>query len=150
LQQKFRMTRQRQMILEEIKKVCNHPTADQVYDMTRGHLPRISLGTVYRNLEILSECGLIQKIEMGGAQKRFDGNATNHYHVRCVSCGSIDDVMVAPLRVIEKNLNRLSDYEIIGHRLEFIGVCPTCKGKRTDGQKKFQKGGFYGTKRVTD
>lgn len=150
LHQKFRMTRQRQVVLDEIKKVHNHPTADQVYEMTRGRLPRISLGTVYRNLEILSACRLILKIEMGCAQKRFDGNVTNHYHVRCVSCGCVDDVMIDPLTTIEKTLGRLCDYEIIGHRLEFIGVCPRCKDTRPKAQKKIHRGDSYGIKRIAD
>ena len=59
------MTRQRQIILEELRKVVTHPSADEVYEMVRKRLPRISLGTIYRNLEILSENGDIQKLELG-------------------------------------------------------------------------------------
>ena len=90
-------------------------------------MPRISLGTVYRNLEILSECSMIQKLELGGTQKRFDGNLRNHYHVRCIRCGCIEDVPMEPLTSIESAIRGVSDYEIIGSRLEFIGVCPQCK-----------------------
>jgi Fe2+ or Zn2+ uptake regulation protein len=124
---KFRMTRQRQVILEELRKVRTHPTADEVYAMTRKRLPRISLGTVYRNLEILSAGGLIQKMKLGIKPKRFDGNAANHYHVRCLGCGRVEDVQIKPIESIEKDLSEMSDYRIIGHRLEFIGVCPQCK-----------------------
>ncbi len=124
---KFMMTRQRRVILEELRKLDSHPTADEVYEMARGRLPRISLGTVYRNLEILSECGLIRKLELGGTQKRFDGNLRNHYHVRCIRCGSIEDVPLEPLTTIENAIRKVSDYEIIGTRLEFIGVCPRCR-----------------------
>jgi Fe2+ or Zn2+ uptake regulation protein len=144
------MTRQRQVILDELKKVHTHPTADQVYKMTRERLPRISLGTVYRNLEILSACGLIQKLKLGSAPKRFDGNAENHYHIRCVSCGRVDDLMSSILTSIEEDLCKSSEYKIIGHRLEFLGVCPRCKDKRTGTQKNMKKGGSYGIKRVTD
>ena len=62
-QQNFRMTRQRGIILEELRKINTHPSADEIYERVRKHLPRISLGTVYRNLEILSELGEIQKLE---------------------------------------------------------------------------------------
>lgn len=123
------MTRQRGVILEELKKVNSHPTAVEVYEMTRRRLPRISLGTVYRNLEILSECGMIVKLELGGTQKRFDGNVERHHHVRCMRCGSMRDVPGEPLTGIEDAIGRLSDYEIIGSRLEFIGICPGCKEK---------------------
>lgn len=124
---KFRMTHQRRVILDELKKVTSHPTADKVYEMVRQRLPRISLGTVYRNLEILSKCGMIQKLELGGNQQRFDGNTKNHYHVRCIRCGRVDDVPVEPVAMFEDALRRVSDYEIIGHRLEFVGLCPQCK-----------------------
>jgi Fur family ferric uptake transcriptional regulator len=73
------MTNQRQVILEEIQKVNTHPTADEVYETVRKRLPRISLGTVYRNLEILSACGLIQKIGPLSNQMRFDGITKKHY-----------------------------------------------------------------------
>lgn len=126
---KFMMTRQRMAILQELRKVNTHPTADEVYEMTRRRLPRISLGTVYRNLEILSESGMIQKLELGGAQKRFDANVKNHYHVRCIRCGRIEDVPMEPLTTIENAIRRVCDYEIIGSHLEFIGLCPQCKKK---------------------
>jgi len=68
----MRLTTQRQIILEELAKVTSHPTANEVYDMVRKRLPRIGLGTVYRNLELMADSGVILKIEVGGTQKRFD------------------------------------------------------------------------------
>jgi Fur family ferric uptake transcriptional regulator len=121
------MTRQRRVILEEFRKINAHPTADEVYEKARRRMPRISLGTVYRNLEVLSECGMIQKLQLGGTQKRFDGRMENHYHIRCIRCGHIEDVPTEPLTPIENTLRGMSDYEIIGTRLEFIGICPRCK-----------------------
>lgn len=121
------MTRQRQVILEELRRTTSHPTADDVYDMVRQRLPKVSLGTVYRNLDILSTRGLIRKLELGGTQRRFDGNATDHYHVRCIRCGRVDDVPTQPLTTIENALRKVTDYDIIGHQLEFIGLCPQCK-----------------------
>jgi Fe2+ or Zn2+ uptake regulation protein len=121
-----RMTRQRAVILEELRKVNTHPSADEVYTMVRKRLPRISLGTVYRNLEILSESGEIQTLELGCTLKRFDGTVKNHYHIRCQRC---DRVVDAPVNVnlgIEQELKVMTDYQIIGHQLEFIGICPEC------------------------
>lgn len=123
------MTRQRKVILEELKKVKTHPSADEVYEMVRRRLPRISLGTVYRNLEILSRLGEIQRLELGGSLKRFDGNPKSHYHIRCLGCDRVDDVMVGPLNNIENKVCELTDYEVIGHRLEFLGFCRRCSGK---------------------
>jgi len=128
--QKYRMTHQRQVILEEVQKVNTHPTADEVYEMVRKRLPRISLGTVYRNLEILSTSGLIQKIGPPSSQMRFDGITKNHYHIRCINCGRVEDAPIETVDKLENAIREISDYSIIGHKLEFIGICPRCEEKR--------------------
>ena len=120
------MTRQRQIILEELRKVVTHPSADEVYEMVRKRLPRISLGTIYRNLEILAEKGEIQKLELGCTLKRFDGNAQNHYHIRCSQCDRVVDAPADFDVAVSHNLYDATDFKIIGHQLEFIGICPDC------------------------
>ena len=123
----FRMTPQRKVILEELRKVNTHPSADEIYAMVRRRLPRISLGTVYRNLEILAENGQIQKLELGSSLKRFDGVAENHYHIRCIRCDRVVDAPVDFDPALDQKLKNISDFDIIGHRLEFIGICPACR-----------------------
>ena len=122
----MRMTKQRQIILEELRAVTSHPTADEVYEMIRKRLPRVSLGTVYRNLEVLSERGVIQKLNVGGTKKRFDGDISTHYHLRCTKCGRVDDVHLEADHTIEEKVEEMSGYRIDRHSLEFIGVCPQC------------------------
>lgn len=126
------MTEQRRIILEELKKVKTHPTANEVYDIVRRRLPRISLGTVYRNLEILSELGMIQKLELAGTQKRFDGMVENHYHVRCLGCGRVEDVPVAPFPMLDGALEGYGGYKVLWYRLEFMGLCPSCQNQRLE------------------
>ena len=128
-QSNLRMTRQRKVILEELRKVNTHPSADELYEMVRKRLPRVSLGTVYRNLEILSESGNIQKLEPGCSLKRFDGNPTEHCHIRCVSCDRIVDAPMTPDLEIDLEQVNSTDFKIIGHRLEFLGLCPQCAHK---------------------
>ena len=123
---KLRMTRQRRVILEELRKVKTHPSADEVYEMVRKRLPRISLGTVYRNLEVLSESGDIQKLEPGSSLKRFDGNPSEHFHIRCIHCDRIADAAIEHGLKVDLEKVNSSDFEIIGHRLEFYGLCPEC------------------------
>lgn len=132
----LRMTRQRKVILEELRKVNTHPSADEIYEMVRKRLPRISLGTVYRNLEILSESGDIQKLEPGCSLKRFDGNPSEHCHIRCVRCDRIADAPIPDFRVDLEKVNT-TNFEIIGHRLEFIGVCPECSDKSDTAAKPY-------------
>jgi Fur family ferric uptake transcriptional regulator len=123
----FRNTRQRQVILEELRRLTSHPTATELYEIVRQRLPKVSLGTVYRNLELLNQLGAIRKLELGGSESRFDGNLTPHHHVRCNRCGRLDDLHGLPTGLVAQPHGNLGGYQIIGHRLEFIGICPDCQ-----------------------
>jgi Fur family ferric uptake transcriptional regulator len=133
------MTRQRRTILEELRKVDTHPGADDVYEMVRRQLPKISLATVYRNLEQMAKEGLIMKLD-GGSQKRYDGNPEVHYHFRCLGCEAMIDLPFEPSAEIQKMIASLSNFEITDYKLDFTGLCPKCKaagfGLRTTGNEK--------------
>jgi Fur family ferric uptake transcriptional regulator len=125
----LRMTNQREMILQELRKSKDHLTADELYERVKKKMPRISLATVYRNLEILSEVGLIGKLEVSGRQKRFDWDVEGHDHVYCVQCHRIDN-----LKLDRESLGLLAPevvdgYKITGYRLEFSGLCDECLQK---------------------
>ena len=128
----LRTTQQRTIILEELRHGKDHLSADEIYNRVKKRLPRISLGTVYRNLEILSQLGEIQELKLSGSLKRYDWNPNKHYHIRCVNCDRVDDAPIAPLNQIEDDLYDATVFEIIGHNLEFTGLCPACtqKGKK--------------------
>ena len=127
-EQQLRMTPQRMVLIEELRKLHTHPTADELYEVVRRRLPHISLGTVYRNLEILSRTGIIRKIELGGSQKRFDGDLEIHQHIRCTKCGRIEDLPDGTsVTQCDKDMIERTGYEIIERRVEFIGVCPECR-----------------------
>lgn len=123
--------------------MTSHPTADELYQRVKAQLPRISLATVYRNLEVLSQEGVIQKLETGGRQKRFDGEPKNHCHIRCVRCGRVDDVRTEGLEGLEAVHVDAGGYRVLNHRLEFDGVCPGCQaregrtGRETGAEKGF-------------
>ena len=125
----IRLTTQRQIILEELSKVKTHPTASEVYDMVRKRLPRIGLGTVYRNLELMAENGMILKLEVGGTQKRFDATTEAHYHIRCSCCGKVDDIDIPVIDTLIDTAADNSSYQILGHHIEFTGICPDCQAK---------------------
>lgn len=125
-----RNTQQRQVILEELRKLTSHPTAAGLYEIVRRRLPKISLGTVYRNLDLLARSGAIQKLDYSGTEARFDGNAAGHDHLRCVCCGRVDDVSAPSLDLSGGKPKDWCGYEILGHRLEFFGVCPDCQRRR--------------------
>jgi Fur family transcriptional regulator, ferric uptake regulator len=128
----MRLTTQRQIILEELGKVTSHPTANEVYDMVRRRLPRIGLGTVYRNLELMADIGIILKLEVGGTQKRFDATVEPHYHIRCSSCGKVNDVHMAIQEQINEMAEKASNYKILGHHIEFSGICANCSEEQLE------------------
>ncbi|NOQ45731.1 MAG: transcriptional repressor [Desulfobulbaceae bacterium] len=123
----IRLTTQRQIILEELSKVKTHPTASELYDMVRKRLPRIGLGTVYRNLELMAENGMILKLEVGGTQKRFDATTDDHYHIRCSCCGKVDDIDMPVAQNLVTSAAKSTSYQIMGHHVEFTGICTECQ-----------------------
>lgn len=138
----IRLTTQRQIILEELSKVKTHPTASELYDMVRKRLPRIGLGTVYRNLELMAESGIILKIEVGGTQKRFDATTEEHYHIRCSGCGKVDDIDVPVVKDLVAQAAATTPYLIQGHHVEFTGVCSNCQKIRLPNTPKNTKSGL--------
>ena len=123
---RLRITKQRQLILEELKKVVTHPTADEIYRMVRERMPRVSLGTIYRNLETLSDRGVILKLELAGTQRRYDATTDTHYHIRCSKCGCVEDLPMKALNTLEEAARAVTRFTVTGHKMEFEGVCPAC------------------------
>ncbi|MGD8718262.1 MAG: transcriptional repressor [Candidatus Zixiibacteriota bacterium] len=129
---KLKMTAQRRVIIEELRKNKSHPTADQLFLLVRKRLPDISMATVYRNLDILAEHGLVQKLWEGEGPRRYNGTVTDHYHVYCEHCGRLDDVPLEAVNGFLQKAQALSDYDIRGYRLEFYGVCPDCQAEEAE------------------
>ena len=127
----LRQSRQRDVVLAAVRSTMDHPTADWVFKEARRRLPRISLGTVYRNLKQLAAAGLIREIHSGGQQARFDGNTGRHYHIRCLGCGRVNDLPMSIDPRLEQEAGRAMNYRILGHEVEVHGLCPLCQG---DGQ----------------
>ncbi|MDY0041805.1 MAG: transcriptional repressor [Desulforhabdus sp.] len=132
----FRLTHQRKVILEELRLAHSHATADEIYERVKKRLPRISLGTIYRNLEILASHGRIRKLDFAGGQRRFDINLTEHYHVRCLNCGKLKDVVLQAPLSFDGLVAGPNGYEISGVRLEFLGLCPECKAVKQKGARE--------------
>jgi Fur family ferric uptake transcriptional regulator len=123
----MRNTKQRRIILEELQGLDSHPGADELYALVRKRIPRISLGTVYRNLEMLSREGMIRRLELGGSVKRFDGDTREHQHLRCRKCGRVDDFPVGmELTDCDREMLEGTGYRSLERRIEFIGICPDC------------------------
>ncbi len=107
--------------------MTSHPTASDLYEVVRMQLPRISLGTVYRNLDQLVEAGEVRRLHTTGRETRFDGDIKKHDHVRCLRCGSVADVHHTPFDFTNAGIHDSNGFEIHGYNLEFTGLCPQCQ-----------------------
>lgn len=122
-----RNTRQRRVVLEELRNRHDHPTAADLYDSVKAALPRISLGTVYRNLDILQELGqCVRLCGSQGAESRFDGRMDPHLHFQCRGCGKIFDLDTALPVVDEAIGQQLEGHTVEGYNLILRGICRDC------------------------
>ncbi|WP_457639155.1 Fur family transcriptional regulator [Persephonella sp.] len=126
---KRRNTQQRKIILDILRSTDIHPTADWIYERAREHIPNISLGTVYRNLKILKDEGLILELN-DGKQSRFDGRVDEHFHFKCTNCNSIYDIDSEDLVKVNKSSLLKEGYQVESCDIFFTGICPQCGGRQ--------------------
>ena len=122
-----RITPQRHAVLEYLIEAEIHPTADDIYKALEGKFPNMSVATVYNNLRVFKDIGLVKELTYGDASSRFDYNTTKHYHVICESCGKIVDFHYPSLDEVEALAETVTGFEVSHHRLEIYGTCPDCK-----------------------
>jgi Fur family ferric uptake transcriptional regulator len=121
-----RMTPQRAEILAELRAAHDHPTAAELYDRLRPRLPRLSLGTVYRNLDVLAAQGLAAKLAGNGAEARYDGMIDPHDHARCRCCGAVADI---PSQGGDGAIELPEGFLVECRRLEYVGLCAGCRAE---------------------
>jgi Fe2+ or Zn2+ uptake regulation protein len=126
--QRQRFSHQREEIYQTVMKSHSHPTAEMVYQHLKPFMPRLSLGTVYRNLHQMAQEGRLK--EIAGPVARFDGNTTPHTHLRCICCGGISDLEELAYDAALDRLAEQNGAVITEHHLTFVGFCPACAGKK--------------------
>ena len=119
-------SKQRDAILSFLMTRKDHPTADVVYSHLREEYPNISLGTVYRNLTLLSEIGQIQRLRLGDGVDHFDADTSPHYHFLCSKCGSVIDLKMDNIDYINQLADVGFDGQIAGNVTYFYGLCGKC------------------------
>ena len=120
-------SQQRNCILNIVVSNPIHPTAEQVYEIARRSYPNISLGTVYRNLNQLSEHGKKKKICSSYGSVRFDGRTDPHFHMVCTHCGKVFDVELEELLSIKEKLSDMYGFDVINYEVSIQGICKECK-----------------------
>lgn len=122
---KERNTKQKAIILDTVRRSCIHPTAEQVYHLVLGMIPNISLGTVYRNLSKLAECGEIRRIAVPDAPDRFDKTLEEHSHVCCICCGAFEDACTPHTPTVDPKL--CNGFRVERQETVFYGYCSKCQ-----------------------
>ena len=121
-----RFSQQREEIYRAVCATKEHPSAQMVYDRLKPDMPKLSLGTVYRNLHQMAQEGRL--MELNGPVVRFDATTAPHTHICCRSCGQVADLNLAYDSGLDRNAAG-SGWEIGGHELMFYGICPACAGE---------------------
>jgi len=125
-----RMTPQRHAILSYLLHSLNHPTADEIYKALESKFPNMSVATVYNNLKVFMESGLVRELTYGDSSSRFDADMSEHYHATCVGCGKIVDFEIPAFMDAEIAASEQTNFHVQGHRFEVYGTCPDCSKTR--------------------
>lgn len=123
------MSRQKEVIYDIVASAMSHPTADWIYQRARRRMPRISLGTVYRNLKALSGEGRLLEINTTRGPARYDANTSRHSHLRCMECGLLVDVPETDIEFVPRS-PQTRKFQVLEYRVEFVGLCPDCRQTR--------------------
>lgn len=114
-------------MLELLQSTKIHPTAEWVYSRLKEDFPKVSIASVYRNLNILVAEGVIQSIIFEEPQARFDANLIEHYHFICEKCGAVFDLEIPIDRSLNEIVTESTQYTVNRHRIDFYGICKECK-----------------------
>jgi Fur family transcriptional regulator, peroxide stress response regulator len=127
----LKLTPQRYAIYKYLKSTKAHPSAEMIYSELKINYPTMSLATVYKTMKTLIEIDLVQELNVGEDNFRFDANTKIHPHVMCTSCGKVDDIEMVDFEFLNKEAEKYCNYTITEHQLYFYGKCPECKKKES-------------------
>lgn len=124
-----RFSKQRQIIYDAIMNNPVHPSADVIYNLLRDEYPNLSLGTVYRNLSVLADMGMIKKIVSGSQVEHYDGDTSMHYHMICEKCNNLYDVFSDNAEDLLPVIQKMTKHKLNGYELVLNGICEKCAKK---------------------
>ena len=124
-----RTTFQKELVLQTVRKLHGHVTADEVFEAAVAEYASISKGTVYRNLSILAEEGSIRRVAIPDGPDRFDFTTAEHYHVECIRCGQVFDVDMEVVSNLTERIRDSHGMMFLGYDILFHGICPDCQDK---------------------
>ena len=124
---RLRSSNQRSLVQEIVETADDHPTAQEVFERARKRIPSISLGTVYRNLQLLVDEGLLSERKVDNRPARYEANRHRHYHICCSQCGALEDLSIPYQKLLDRRVQKTVRYKLQEHRMEFYGICPQCQ-----------------------
>jgi Fur family ferric uptake transcriptional regulator len=130
--QGYKLTPQREATVRVLlEHEEDHLSAEDVFMLVRDKAPEIGLATVYRTLELLSDIHVLEKMNFGDGVARYDlrneSSHHHHHHLICMNCGTVDEIMEDWLGALEERLSQSFQFEVVDHRLDFLGICHRCK-----------------------
>ncbi|SKA83641.1 Fur family transcriptional regulator, peroxide stress response regulator [Caloramator quimbayensis] len=126
----LKLTPQRYAIYKFLKSVKTHPSAEMIYNELKQDYPTMSLATVYKTLKTLIELNLVQELNVGEDNFRYDANVDIHPHIICLNCGKVDDIENTNFDNLKKDVLSYTDYDVLSYKLYFYGICSECKKGR--------------------
>lgn len=129
MEKTYKYSRQREALYSMLQATTEHPTADWLYARLKPEFHDLSLGTVYRNLNILVEQGLVLRLHYGSTFDRYDACRDPHHHFLCEHCGAVLDIPLAADRKLNARIEQQTGHLVRGHSIDFYGLCVTCRAK---------------------
>ncbi|MFL0194530.1 Fur family transcriptional regulator [Clostridium sp. WILCCON 0269] len=131
-EKKLKLTPQRIAVYKYLQSTKEHPSAETIYKALQANYPTMSLATVYKALKTLVEVNLIQEINVGEGNFRYDGNVCPHSHIQCLSCGKVNDVEGVCFANLNDQIKNCVDYEVLSNQVYFYGICKDCCEKNSE------------------
>lgn len=131
-EKKLKLTPQRIAVYKFLQSTDEHPSAETIYKALQPEYPTMSLATVYKALKTLVEVNLVQEINVGEGNFRYDGNICPHPHIQCLNCGKVDDIHGICFSDLNDKVKNFTDYEIISNQVYFYGICKCCKQSNSE------------------
>ncbi len=125
-EKKLKLTPQRLAVYKYLSSTTIHPSAETIYTALHDEYPTMSLATVYKALKTLTEVGLIQELNVGEGNFRYDARVESHPHIQCLTCGKVDDLLNFPVNEINKEAEKHTDFTVSTNQIYFYGICPEC------------------------
>lgn len=125
-EKKLKLTPQRIAVYKYLQSTKEHPSAETIYKALQTDYPTMSLATVYKALKTLTEVNLVNELNVGEGNFRYDGNVNPHPHIQCICCGKVDDIENVCFTDLNNKVTEFTDYKVLTNKVYFYGICKDC------------------------